>query len=142
MLGSSWLLLTVLLLVIAVIFRQPSLLAVAIILFLASGAARLWSRYAFEKVEYRRHVSSQRVFFGENINLEISLVNRKFLPLPWIHVEEEIPEEVTFLKGHTSLSSKPARSVLSLFLSIGWYHRLTRRYPIQCLKRGIFFFGP
>jgi uncharacterized protein (DUF58 family) len=142
MLGSSWLLLTVLLLIIAVIFRQPALLAVAVILFLASGAARLWSRYSFEKVDYRRRPSSQRVFFGETLSLEISLTNRKFLPLPWIHIEEEVPEELTFLKGRISPTAKPARSVLSLFLSVGWYHRLTRRYPVRCLKRGIFFFGP
>jgi uncharacterized protein (DUF58 family) len=142
LLGSAWLFLTLLLLAVAVIFKQPSLLVVAIVLFLASGLARLWARYGLEKLEYKRTLSSKRVFFGESITLEFSLINRKLLPLPWLHIEEEIPEEVTFLKGKTFSSFKPTRAVLSSFLSIGWYHRLTRRYPIQCLKRGIFFFGP
>jgi uncharacterized protein (DUF58 family) len=142
MLGSAWLLLTFLLLVAAILFKQPSLLIVAIILFLASGISRLWSSYSLQKLDYNRHLSAKRVFFGENITLEFRIVNRKFLPLPWLHVEEEIPEELTLLKGRTFPSSKPTRSVLSSFLSIGWYHRLTRRYPIQCLNRGMFFFGP
>ncbi len=142
MLGSAWLFLVAILLILAIIFRQPAMLAVAVILFLASGVARLWSRYSLEKFEFRRSLSTKRVFFGEIVNLELTLLNRKFLPLPWLQIEEEIPEELAFLKGHTSGSPKPTRAVLSTFLSIGWYHRLTRHYPVQCLKRGIFFFGP
>jgi uncharacterized protein (DUF58 family) len=142
MLGGAWLILTLFLLLLAVVFKQPSLLVVAIVLFLASGMGRLWSRYGLEKLEYKRTLSAKRVFFGEDITLEFSLINRKLLPLPWLHIEEEIPEEVVFLKGKTFASVKPTRATLSSFLSIGWYHRLTRRYPIQCMKRGIFFFGP
>jgi uncharacterized protein (DUF58 family) len=141
-LGSAWLFITIVLIIFAAILRQPTLLIVAVIFFLTSGIARLWSRYSLQRVEYQRKVSSKRVFFGESITLDISVTNRKFLPLPWLHIEEEIPEELTLLKGKTFASARPDRSVLSNFLSIGWYHRMTRRYPIKCSKRGIYFFGP
>lgn len=145
MLGGTWLFLSIVLLILAVIMKQASLLAIVIPFFLTLGIARFWSRYAFQKVFYERRLSTNRIFFGENVTLDLSITNNKFLPLPWLHIEEEIPEEVTFLKGKNYISDsspKPMRSVLSFFLSIGWYHRLTRRFPLKCMKRGLFYFGP
>jgi uncharacterized protein (DUF58 family) len=142
MLGGAWLLLTFLILIAAIILKQAPLLIVAVLFFLTSGIARLWSRYSLQRLEYKRKLSSNRVFFGENITFEITITNRKFIPLPWLRIQEEIPADVTFLKGKTSASHKVGREILANFVSMGWYHRLTRRYPVQCLKRGIFEFGP
>jgi uncharacterized protein (DUF58 family) len=142
MLGGAWLFISIVLLILAVILRQSSLLVVAILFFLTSGVARIWSQYALQRVDFKRHLSAGRVFFGEDITLDLSITNNKFLPLPWLHIEEAVSEGVTFLKGKTYSSSNPTRVTLSSFLSFGWYHRLTRRYPVRCLKRGIFLFGP
>jgi uncharacterized repeat protein (TIGR01451 family) len=142
MLGSAWIFLTFVILIAAIILKQTPLLIVAILFFLTSGVARLWSRYSLQRVDYVRRLSSNRVFFGETITFEITISNRKFIPLSWVRIQDEVPSEVTFLKGRTSASYKVNRQVLSNFISLGWYHRLTRRYPVQCLKRGIFEFGP
>lgn len=142
MLGRKWLLLSFLLLLASVITRQPALLVITFLFFLTSGIARLWSRYSLQRIAYKRELSVKRVFFGERVTLDISIANSKFLPLPWINVEEEVPEEVTFLKGKTFDGEKPHRPVLSGFFTLSWYHRITRRYPIQCLRRGVFTFGP
>jgi uncharacterized protein (DUF58 family) len=142
MLGGAWLLITFALLLAAVILRQVPLLLVALLFFLASGVARLWAHYALERIEYSRSLSARRAFFGETITLELRIANLKVLPLPWVRVEDEVPEELTFLKGKTSPSYKPGRAILLNLLSLGWYHRLIRRYPVQCLRRGYFSFGP
>jgi uncharacterized protein (DUF58 family) len=142
MLGNAWLLFTLVFLIIAIFLRQTPLMVMAMLFFLTSGIARLWARFSLTRVEYQRHLSARRVFFGETIDLTVSLTNRKFLPLPWLQVEDEVPVEVTFLKGQTHPSSVSARAVLANFISMGWYHRLTRHYPIQCTRRGLFFFGP
>ncbi len=142
MLGSFWLLITVLLFLASLILHQVSLLLVALLFFLAGGVARLWGRYCLNRVEYRRRLSTTRVFFGEEIQLEIEVANRKPLPLPWIQIEDEIPDEVTLLRGETSLSYRPPRRLLTNLLSLAWYHKITRRYPMKCLQRGFFTFGP
>ena len=142
MIGGTWLIITFGLLLASLIFRQTPLLLIAVLFFLTSGAARLWARYMLERVDYRRHLSATRVFFGEEITLEISIANRKILPLPWVHIYEEVPDELTFPRGRTAIYHKHARAVLTNFLSLGWYHQITRRYPVQCLKRGYFTFGP
>jgi uncharacterized protein (DUF58 family) len=141
-LRERWLALALILIVVAVILKQPPLLVLAVLFFVVSAVSRFWSRFSLWGVSYRRLLSSRRAFFGETVILELSITNRKFIPLPWIHVEEEIPEELLLLKGRSSSSYKPARRQLSSAFSVGWYSRLTRRYPLQCLKRGCYGFGP
>ena len=140
--GGTWLFITVVLLLLAIVLRQVPLLLVAMLFFLASSMARLWARYALERVEYSRRLSATRAFFGETITLEIRIANHKILPLPWVNIQDEVPEEVTFLKGNASAPHAPMRVLLSNLVSLGWYRRLTRRFPVQCLHRGYFEFGP
>ena len=142
MLGGSWLLITVLLLIASLLLHQVTLLLVALLFFLAGGIARLWDRYCLSRVEYRRRLSSSRVFFGEEVQLEIEVTNRKPLPLPWVQIDDEIPEELTLLKGKALPSYKAARLLLSNLLPLSWYHRVKRRYHLRCLQRGYFAFGP
>ena len=142
MLGGAWLFISFMLLLAAVVLRQVPLLLVAVLFFLAAGVARLWARYVLDRLDYSRTLSANRVFFGETVSLDVHITNRKLLPLPWVHVRDEMPEEVTFLRGKTSPSHKEARTILPNLLSLGPYHRLTRRYPVQCLRRGFFSFGP
>jgi len=140
-LGGAWLLIAVVLLAGAVVLRQVPLLLVALLFFLASGIARVWARYALERVEYSRRLSAGRVFWGETVKLEITVANRKLLPLPWVRVDDEVPDELTFL-DKLPPSYNPSRLVLTNVLSLGWYHQITRRFSVRCLKRGFHTFGP
>jgi uncharacterized protein (DUF58 family) len=125
-----------------VILGQIPLLLVAFLLLLVWGTTRLWERYALKRIEYRRCLSAKRAFFGEELTLEMEVANRKPLPLPWVEIDDEMPEDITFLKGKTTQSYKVARVHLTSLLSLGWYHRVKRLYPIRCDQRGYFAFGP
>ncbi|MFC2048142.1 DUF58 domain-containing protein [Chloroflexota bacterium] len=142
MLGSFWLFIAALLFIASLILHQVPLFLVSLLFFLTGGLARLWNRYCLARVEYQRKLSASRVFFGEEVQLEIEVANRKPLPLPWIQIDDEIPAEVSSLKGKTSTSPKAARLLLISLLSLGWYHKVKQRYPMQCLQRGYFAFGP
>jgi uncharacterized protein (DUF58 family) len=142
MLGGLWIFITILLLIAGLMFRQVPLFLVALLFFMTGGVARLWGKYCLNRIEYHRHLSSNRVFFGEDITFEVEISNRKILPLPWLQTEDEIPREVTLLKGTTSPSYLPTHTVLSNIFSLSWYHKIKRRYPVRCLQRGYFTFGP
>jgi len=142
MLGSYWLFIAALLFIISLILHQVPLLLVSLLFFLTGGVARLWKRYCLTRVEYQRRLSANRVFFGEEVQLEIEVANRKPLPLPWIQIDDEIPAEVTLLKGRTSPTLETTRVLLPNLLSLNWYHKVKRRYPMRCLQRGYFTFGP
>jgi uncharacterized protein (DUF58 family) len=100
------------------------------------------SKYSLQRVEYHRRLSSNRVFFGEEVKMEIEVSNRKPLPLPWLQADDEIPKEVTLLKGTVSADYSMTHQLLSNLFSINWYHKVKRHYTIQCPHRGYFTFGP
>lgn len=158
--GNSWLLFTAVLLLLSLIINQIPLLLVSLIFFLTGSIARIWDKYCLSRIEFRRKLSSERAFFGDNIYLDISVANRKPLPLPWFQIEEEIPvdltittessprreqEENTIVRENLATYgwyNRDNRTNISHNISLGWYNKVTRRYPIQCDRRGLFAFGP
>lgn len=139
--GDYWLFVAILLFVVSLLMGQVPLALIALLFLLTGSVSRLWNRYCLHRVEYRRRLSSNHVFFGEEVVLEIEITNRKPLPLPWIQVEDELPENVTLLKGKAT-SSHDDRITLTNMFPINMYHRVTRRFPMKCMQRGAFIFGP
>ena len=139
--GELWIVIAVLVLITSLILNQVALVLIALLFILTAGISRLWNRYCLSRVEYQRRLSHHQVFFGDEIVYEIEVANRKLLPLPWIRIEDEIPENVTLLKGK-SIPMLEERALLTNMFPINWYHRVKRRFPIRCQQRGCFLFGP
>ncbi len=140
--GSFWPLISGALFLAALMMRQVPLLLVGLLLLLVWGITRLWERYCLTRIEYRRRLSQKRVFFGEEVELELEVANRKPLPLPWLEIDDEVPEGIGYGRGKISPSHLPSRLLLTNLFSLGWYHRIRRRYRLRCDQRGSFTFGP
>ena len=139
--GDYWLWLAVIILIVSLALQQVALALICLLFLLTGGVARLWNRFCLHRVEYHRRLSHHQVFFGEEIVLEIEVTNRKPLPLPWLKIEDELPEKVILLKGKAEPMSED-RVVLTNIFPINMYHRVKRRFPIRCPQRGVFLFGP
>jgi uncharacterized protein (DUF58 family) len=139
--GDYWLAIAVLILIISLALHQVPLALISLLFILTGGVSRLWNRYCLHRIEYQRRLSRNQVFFGDEIVLEIEVTNRKPLPLPWLQIEDELPEKVTLLKGKTTITQEE-RVILNNIFPINMYHRVKRRFPMRCLQRGVFIFGP
>jgi uncharacterized protein (DUF58 family) len=139
--GDYWLFFAVLILIISLALHQVPLILICLLFLLTGGVSRLWNRYCLKRIEYRRRLSQNQVFFGEEITFEIEVANRKPLPLPWIQIEDELPDRVTLLKGKTEPTVED-RVILNNMFPINMYHRVIRRFPVRCKQRGAFLFGP
>jgi uncharacterized protein (DUF58 family) len=139
--GEYWLFIAIVLLITSLALHQVPLLLISFLFLLTGGISRLWNRFCLHRLEYHRHLSHNQVFFGEEIVFEVEIANRKPLPLPWLQIEDELPEEVTLLKGKASVAGE-TRVILSNIFPINWYHRVRRRFPMRCQQRGCFVFGP
>jgi uncharacterized protein (DUF58 family) len=139
--GDYWLLIAVLILIISLALHQVALALICLLFLLTGGVSRLWNRFCLHRVEFRRRLSHNQVFFGEEIVLEIEVANRKPLPLPWLQIEDELPEKVGLLKGKAEATIED-RVVLTNIFPINMYHRVKRRFPMRCSQRGVFTFGP
>lgn len=142
MTSEGWLLLFSVLLGLAALLRQALLFLFAAASLLVALASWAWQRYCFHGVTYRRALSQRRAFFGEEIELVLEVTNRKLLPLPWLEVEDEVPEGLAYPNARLAASYKPRRRALVHLCSPRWYERVRRRYRIRCTERGLHEFGP
>lgn len=142
MYSRGWLLLASFLAVVGVAAAQAAVLLLGLLLLMAAGASYLWDRYCLSRIEYRRVVTPRRAFYGETVTVTFEVINRKLLPVAWLEVLDELPQELVPLRGRIVPSIRQRRVHLVNLFSVRWYERIRRRVPMRCTARGYFRLGP
>jgi uncharacterized protein (DUF58 family) len=138
-----WYLVGVLILLLSLLLRMPMLIVAGLLVIVLGGVPDLWYRYCLAGVTVRRTFSVRRAEIGDEVTLALAIENRKLLPLPRLEVEDEVPAEELAIQGaHLEESVKPLRLRQIDALSMWAFQRVTRRYRVRCLWRGIHVFGP
>jgi uncharacterized protein (DUF58 family) len=140
--NAIWLILSLFILFIGLLTHQGPIILIAASLALVEILTITWERYGLSRVSYQRKLSASRLFCGEEVQLEVEISNRKPLPLPWIEIEDEIPEHISLLTGKASPSSSPGRMEITHLFPLMWYEKVTRRYRFSCPRRGFYSLGP
>lgn len=142
MYSKRWLYAVAALLVLAIILREGSFAVAAVLAALALGSAWLWNRFSLQGIQYERSFSNTRVFPGEQVDISISVVNRKLLPLPWLQLADEFPTRLPLSKGKLDVTSRPHVGLLSHMVAVRWYERVTWKHHVEAAARGYYPFGP
>jgi uncharacterized protein (DUF58 family) len=142
MFNEAWIGLAVLLLFIGLIVRQGALPVLSALLFTIVGVSWLWNRMALSQVEYERHLSVGRAFTGEVVELTVSVINRKFLPLAWLHLDDRVPIKLPFLDAQIATTDQPKLGALSHLTATRWFERVNWHYRVEAKYRGFYFLGP
>ncbi len=142
LLGKSCLVILLVIFLLAVWFDQVMIVVLLGLALSAVGLAKLWSQCSLVGVHCQRFLNEQRVFPGEYIELRLRLVNRKPLPLPWVRVDDKIPERLVLMDSPLTPRSNPGDGFLSNTASLLWYRGINWRYRLHCTKRGYYSLGP
>lgn len=126
----------------SVLLRQELLLLISVLLWLVAGAATLWARYALVALTYRRHLGATRLYWGEETELRVEIVNAKPLPLPWLRIDDAIPASLNMTSQQLEEDESGTMRRLVTVLSLRWYERVIRRYRIRATQRGVWHLGP
>ncbi len=137
-----WYVLAAILLIFSLLAHQPIAFLAALFALVLGLVPDIWYRYALRSLVVRQRLSQPRAFFGETVTLSIIVENQKLLPLPWLEVEDEIPEQLPLVSGRAAPTYKVNRASLSHTLSLWAFQRVTRRYRLRCMARGVQSFGP
>ncbi len=137
-----WYFLSLFLLVVGVLTRQPLVFVTAIFAVLIAVVPELWYRYALRRLVVRQEVDQQHLFFGEEVTLSISIENQKLLPLSWLNVEDAVTPALTVLKKQDLRLQRVSQDMIATTWLLWPLQRVTRRYHIRCLSRGLHTFGP
>ena len=121
---------------------SASLSSVGIMGFFVSLGTWLWSRFAPQNLTYERKLSQDHAFFDEELSLTITLTNNKPIPVTWIEIEDEFPEDLAILGK--DLKDSPKRGVrnLSHKVSLGPFEKISWNYRLHCYQRGAYQIGP
>src|SRR5213080_171650 len=137
-----WYGLALLLFVFSLFSQQPLLFLAALFTFLVAIVPDLWYRNALRHLVVRQYVNHRNVFFGEEVTLSVSIENHKFLPLPWLKVENKIVPPLAVLSKKTFRLQNARRDTLAGTWLLWSFQRVTRQYRMRCQERGFHRFGP
>ncbi len=126
----------------AVIVDQPLLLGLALLLALVTGSAWLWQRFGLSALHYERTLSTHHASFGEAVELEITVENRKPLPLVWLDVQDQFPDALPVTGITLESALIPKRAMFRTVFDVRPYERVRRHYTVTAAARGWYRFGP
>jgi uncharacterized protein (DUF58 family) len=118
----------------------PPLLLVGVLTLLAEALRSLWSRHGLRGVTYERRLGTDRAVWGDEIPLDVIVWNRKLLPLPWLHVDDFVSENVTVRERRLSRTDRPGLAALEHTWTLAWYERVVRHLHVVADHRGMFRF--
>ncbi len=120
--------------------RAPTLLG--LLTLVTAGGAWLWARLSLNGVVVTRSIETERLFPGEDAVFRVSVVNRKLLPLAWLEIHDQLPDDLRIIEQPSVPSGVPGRDVLQITTAMRWYERVSWTFHANCPVRGQFIFGP
>ncbi len=129
-----------LLIALGALLRAPGLIAVGVIVVGVWLLRTLWTRYGLRRLTYERRIEATRAAVGDEIGLELTVRNRKLLPLPWLGVDDLVTAQASVSSGPLEASDVPGFATLRTTWTLGWFERVTRRLRIVAERRGVYDF--
>ena len=120
---DSWILVGLLLVAIGLGAGEAVIAGVGFVVMLLGAATRYWSRHLWDRVEFRTRLAEKRAFVGENVELEVTLANKKPLPLPWFEWRLPLSDQLEVPGEGLAASAAPGESWLVRRGAMGWYER-------------------
>ncbi|NPV71439.1 MAG: DUF58 domain-containing protein [Firmicutes bacterium] len=142
MFSASWTPLFIVLGVLSLLWKQRLLFMANVSVLAISLAAYSWGKISLKRVSYNKEIHPLRTFPGEPATLTITLENHKLLPITWLQMEEDVPEDLILKGGRLGIHYIPGRKRLLSFVSLGYYERVRRQYEIRFPRRGYYSLGP
>ncbi|MBA3824581.1 MAG: hypothetical protein H0X24_11900, partial [Ktedonobacterales bacterium] len=137
-----WLGGTAILLVLSYYLHAPLFVLCALLLLALGIVPEVWYGVVLRGTQLRRDFSPQQVAFGESATLTYAVDNRKLLPVPWLEIEDELSVEIEMPGVTLHPSYKGDRQLFITGMSLWANQRVTQRYAVVPLARGVWTFGP
>jgi len=130
----------VLLLLIGSLTGSAAIVVLGLVAGVLAVIHAIWARRGLSQVEYRRIMPSRRAVWGDELDVAISVWNRKRLPLAWLEAEDTLHPALPIRERTLGPEDRPERFVNTW--TLGSHERVIRHYHVFAERRGVFEFGP
>ena len=117
---------------------QPLLFVGALLIFLVAFVPEIWYRYAMRELTVTRTPATRSAMLGDEVEILLTVENRKPLPLPWLQFEETLSPDLPVNGKSLGPSARLGRVALTQTFSLWSYQRVRRRYRVDATQRGAF----
>jgi uncharacterized protein (DUF58 family) len=101
--------------------------------------AFFFRRVGLVGIRYDRRLNARCCHQDDEIEMVETIENRKWLPVPWLRVESQIPAALRFgTQANLDISSGSIYQNHKSLFSLMPYTRITRRHTVRCAKRGYY----
>jgi uncharacterized protein (DUF58 family) len=119
----------------------PVAIVLGIVLVAFELVRQLWSRRGLQDVHYDRSLARDRLEWGDETTLTVSVWNRQRLPLAWLRaVDAASPGVVVSERPPTASGMGP--SALRNAWTLAPFERVVREFHVGADRRGVFELGP
>jgi uncharacterized protein (DUF58 family) len=141
---GDWIALAGVMVVVAVLAHAPGVSLVAVLTIVYGSLTTVWTRYGMRRVEYGRRLGTPRAVSGDSVPLDITIWNRKRLPLPWVTAEDRLGEQLNVRERPDMQVDEDQRGTVLLRndWALAWHERVVRHFHIDEVRRGSYRFGP
>jgi uncharacterized protein (DUF58 family) len=144
MIRDTWPWVTAAFVIAGLVLGSVAVIALGFAVGLVCFVASLWARYALARLEYERVAPEDHAFTGETFRVELRLTNRKPLPLPWVEVRDDVPEQL--VRAEDATTFRPMGQYRALGLdwrtSVAGGQRVRRTIELRAPARGLYPLGP
>ena len=145
-LHDTWIVLLIGVTIFGIITSRGLVISFGCIGVIVAFISLLWNKICLQNLNYYRTLSTKRAFVGETIDINLTVENKKPLPLPKVFISDELPSGLKLEKPQPSFEINHQlidnRFFIRKSFSIGWYQKIFWDYSVTCTKRGIYNLGP
>lgn len=124
-------------LLVGLLSERSALTLLALLTLLSAGLMAGWNRATLAMLSCERLLPTTRAMPGDVIPMTVTVTNRKPLPVPWLTIEEDLPEHLEPVDRPTTVSGNSGRRVLSLGTGLGAWEQVSWRIDLRCRARGV-----
>jgi len=140
--GSRWLWGAVGLTLLGILLRESAVMLIGLLTLLTVGGGWLWSRSALRNVSVDRVLMTEHAFPGDQVALQIRVMNRKLLPLAWLTIEDHLPGVLQIVEQTETPITQRGGRILRINTAVRWYEQVIWTLHITCPARGYYVLGP
>jgi len=111
---------------------------ILILLFTTLYATSKWQLIAPKKFDITRSLDKTRVNIGEEVQITTTMINKKWIPLPWVSVFTYVPQSFLFNGMPIPFLTAERLAEYNIVTSFLFYERVKRHDKFTCNKRGYY----
>jgi uncharacterized protein (DUF58 family) len=123
------------------IVASPLVVLLGLVAFVFEAVRLVWRRRGLTAVVYSRRLGRDRAVVGDTLPLDITIWNRKRLPLAWIRAEDAFTKGISVRERRLAITEDSGLALENAW-TLAPFERVVRHFHLQADRRGIHAVGP